>query len=666
MAANGARAYGATWEAKEKRSLPILHDEEWYDFHLIGLDNSLSSSALLLVPDSVGGHLTCGNHDLRPLAALIVGFYFLIFPFLLSDNVVRTGCRAGDACPFIHDPSRLKGHGRSAQRTENSSPDVSKPTVGALAVVASGSSDTAQLAITASVAQRRYESVPVDSSKVVQKPVSRLQADDPREFQMQQLRRRFSPKETTEEHGTVLTFKLIPSDPDFPFEMEGLDCVLHVPQAYPTNGKPRLDVRNKEMDRGYQINVERGFDALVAKSSRLTLLGLMNSLDKQLESLLTEPKAETIKLVANAYHESRGDKAKSSNTLHALLTDIPIKAVEAQPAVQTYTDEQKKIAQINRENETRQLEARLGRLPRFFKSSDGITYTIPIEPRRRGDLPVPLQIVKTVRLFVPMLYPLQSCRIEVQGVAREAAKNTESNFERKAKESHEMTLMGHINYLSQHMHVLATESIEEDVARPEQRALPDVASLQMKQPIESDGAIYTDNDFDDRSHIKVIPRPPEWAVDRREGEDDDENSDSPDAYDSEDDSMDDEGVQLPSSVAASHSVPDRGILISFPQLELYGIELLELVSLCITVKCERCKDPMDVNHLRDHTRSDALSVRTESCKKCANPLRAAYRSELMHVNSVRAGQLDLDGCTVIDMLPRQVPSGYPCHDLFCI
>jgi len=29
-----------------------------------------------------------------------------------------------------------------------------------------------------------------------------------------------------------------------------------------------------------------------------------------------------------------------------------------------------------------------------------------------------------------------------------------------------------------------------------------------------------------------------------------------------------------------------------------------------------------------------------------------YRRELMHANSVRAGYLDLDGCTVVDLLPR--------------
>lgn len=30
--------------------------------------------------------------------------------------------------------------------------------------------------------------------------------------------------------------------------------------------------------------------------------------------------------------------------------------------------------------------------------------------------------------------------------------------------------------------------------------------------------------------------------------------------------------------------------------------------------------------------------------------------DLIHVNSSRAGYLDLDGCTIVDMLPRQVIS----------
>jgi len=36
------------------------------------------------------------------------------------------------------------------------------------------------------------------------------------------------------------------------------------------------------------------------------------------------------------------------------------------------------------------------------------------------------------------------------------------------------------------------------------------------------------------------------------------------------------------------------------------------------------------------------------------PLSVGFRRELMHANSIGAGYLDLEGCTVIDMLPRSV------------
>lgn len=514
---------------------------------------------------------------------------------------------------------------------------------------------------------RRYDSGPVDVSRIVQKPISRTQADDPREHQIQQLRRRFSPKETLEKNGNALTFTMVPSDPDFPFEMAGLDCVLHVPDTYPKNGNPSLDVRNKEMGRGYQINVERGFDKLRSNSPKATLLALMNGLDRQLESLLTEQKAETVKIIPNVMQKPiRVQTVSSSN-----VKPSSAESIEVSKAPQTYNLDQKRIAQARRENEVRQLEARLGRLPLYEKSSDGIAYTFPIEPRRRADLPTPLQVVKTIRLFVPMLYPLQPCRIEIQGVAKEAASNTETGFETKAKENSEMTLMGHINHLSQNMHVLATDPVK----KHSEMTVDDLAisSLNVEEP--HDGPSISDKDTifqeanDDRNHIQIIPRPPEWTF-GGEGDAND-GTDSSDSYDSGDEFTDNVSDGGPDTApGASSTAPERGILLSFPFLELRGIELLELVSLCVTIKCERCKDTMDVGNLRNSSETGSSKARTESCKKCASqvgigkpsslisfPCRVyltvlGFRKELMHANSVRAGYLDLDGCTVVDMLPR--------------
>ena len=189
------------------------------------------------------------------------------------------------------------------------------------------------------------------------------------------------------------------------------------------------------------------------------------------------------------------------------------------------------------------------------------------------------------------------------------------------------------------MHVLATEPTEDPEA-------DNADSVSLEEKALRKDVRLVKGEEDDRSHIQVIPRPPEWTA--QNGEEDPTESEYSDSYDSGDEDEEDGGAALDIAPQSSTSTtaPERGISLSFPFLELYGIELLELVSLYITIKCERCKDTMDISNLRNN------ASRSESCKKCAMPLTVGYRRELMHANSVRAGYLDLDGCTVLDMLPR--------------
>ena len=248
---------------------------------------------------------------------------------------------------------------------------------------------------------RQYVAPPVDISRVVQKPVPRIQRESPREFQIQQVKRRFSAAEKHEDGRSTLFFRLTPSDPDFPFEMDGLDCVLHVPEEYPKTTRPSLEVKNKEMGRGFQINIERGFDALVERLPRATLLSLINALDKQLEALLTEQKAETIKIIPNAPKASVGigigSESQQRSQDHAQVQSMG----KHKLSEHAHTPEQLQVAQVQREAEIRQVQARLGRLRSFAKSSDGLSFTIPFTPRRPEQLPVPLQAVQLIKLIVP-------------------------------------------------------------------------------------------------------------------------------------------------------------------------------------------------------------------------------------------------------------------------
>lgn len=393
------------------------------------------------------------------------------------------------------------------------------------------------------------------------------------------------------------------------------------------------------MSRGYQINVERGFDSLAERSPDATLLGLIKALDKQLEALLTEPKAATIKILPNSI-PSRPVEPKAPPALHPPEPTI-------RPS-RSYTQQQRNAAETRRKAETMQLDARLGRLPLFSKSSGGTTYNIPIQPRQHEDLPVPLQAVKAVKLIVPLLYPLEHCRVEIQEVSRDAAAKTERNFESKAVESPEMSLMGHINYLAQNMHTFATgpePAPSTEVRKHENEAQQIEKVTEADQSVEGEPTVLSQAG-DDRNHIKIIPRPPEWTIAQEvHGSGDSDYSDS---YDSGDETTDnDEHEDVASRFEPVAEGPERGLSLSFPLLELYGIELLELISLYITVKCERCKEMMDIDNIRP-----TAGARSVSCKKCASALTVGFRKELMHANSVRAGYVDLDGCTVVDMLPR--------------
>lgn len=565
-------------------------------------------------------------------------------------------CRNGNDCPFVHDASRLpgskvtKGEGSRGAEVNNESFATSVPDPHGV------------------VQDRRQAVKQPPAARVVPKPVPKAQVEDPREFQLGQIRRRYSPKENTQAGGTtVLKFNLPPSDPDFPFELSALECQLSVPPGYPES-RPTLKVGNRDIPRGFAVNVERGFDNLAEEKKNISLLELLKALDRNLEAFLSAQKAETVTLVPN------------KDTRH--LSTAPVRAVNAVPGpsmvqneaeksqeelrneaksvetVEFFSQDQIAEAAKKREVETRQLEARMGRLPLYQKSSDGIAYTLPIDPARPQDLPLGLRAVKSVKLFVPLLYPLQNVRIKLEGVDEQDARTVERAFEQKAKEQRQLNLMSHVNVLSSKMHILAMTVVE-----PEPPTKPQISVSAASQPgegVEIDAGSKEptlEGEADpEKAHIHHIPRPPEWTLINKDDISDDDSGDSY-SYDSGDESSDG-GVEVPpedkdkpepSSSEKQPSNPERGTALSFPFIELYGIELLEVATLNLTVKCERCKEAMDIKGLKNGVPKE------ESCKKCASALSVGFRREFIHANAVRAGFLDLEHCFVVDMLPRYAP-----------
>lgn len=502
-----------------------------------------------------------------------------------------------------------------------------------------------------------------------QRPVSKLEQKDPREFQINQLRRRFRPEEKSKDNETILIFGLTPSDPDFPFEMDQLQCVLHVPLSYPSAGRPTLSVTNVEMEAAYQANVARGFDDIVDLTLRMkgqgNLLSWMNSLDKQLERLLTTlERGPRLKFVANVGDASttkepvpRPENVPSQPATAQGKATVPISILQTRPsqapvASRIFTPAQRAEAEKRRTTETKQLEARLGRLPMFQKRTE-TSFIVPVQPAKHDRLPSVLQTVKAVKLLVPSLYPLEQSTIEIQANDSPEARSVETGFAQWIEQNPQINLVSQVNYLASNMHNFAKTPLPEVAEQAQHEHHPPEDEISTHPPTDEVPA----ESAEDRPHLHVIPRPPEWSVpDPHSGSDMTEESSYDEASDAEGEDEDEGGTRVPAAV----DTPGRGVALSFPFLELYGIELLEIMHLAITVKCDRCKDWMDIKNV-PHVQEPKASPKIESCKKCANSMSIGFRKQLMHSHANRAGYLDLDGCTIVDLLPSNfIPTCAEC------
>jgi len=460
----------------------------------------------------------------------------------------------------------------------------------------------------------------------MQRPVPRSQLENPRQYQLSQIMRRFSPEETTASDGdSIFTFSMKPSDPDFPFELDVLECSLTVPSDYPKT-KSSLRVTNKGMGRGYQINVERGYDDIAQRMPNGTLLQYFKTLDKQLEILLSAPPADTIKLVANLNPKLtiRSEPSKPESTppeiasskMPTVSSTANVPPVVTKPVV-LFSEAQLEQARRKRETDCRQLVARLGRAPLFRPLSDGNSYIVPVEPRKKSELPVFLQSMKTVILVVPPNYNLEPCRIEMEGNDGKEAETLIKAFASRATQNPQFSLVAHINFLAQNMHTMITESLT--LAKAASRSLEPARSFEQVKPVIQPDEILgsTLRVKPNQSHIITIPRPPEWSI-PGEGGDETISEDSEETSEESDDQVEDERVDEDAALPPT-SGAERGILISLPHLEMHGIELLQLVSASFTIKCDRCKEMLDINKVRNSV-GDETAIRHESCKKCATRL----------------------------------------------
>ncbi|KAJ3257807.1 hypothetical protein HK103_004275 [Boothiomyces macroporosus] len=175
---------------------------------------------------------------------------------------------------------------------------------------------------------------PVKPSRpAVARPVSKTiqQSSDPverarniRDFEIQQLVKRYSAKSTAFSTHIAVEFEMKPSDPDFPFELEALQVLLTIPILYPTDRKCKLELNNPEIPSNLTTNIEKVVSEKI-ELSKLSLLDIIKWMDKELEGFLVEKQEVGVKIAFVKPTDARvyyGGDPGSSDEDNQELTDV--------------------------------------------------------------------------------------------------------------------------------------------------------------------------------------------------------------------------------------------------------------------------------------------------------------------------------------------------------
>ncbi len=243
--------------------------------------------------------------------------------------------------------------------------------------------------------------------------------------------------------------------PTFPTSWITWTASVRVPPAYP-QAPPTLSIRNRDVPRGFGINIEKGWDRLVAEMRGATLLALTNALDRRLGVVPGRAKGRDGQGDHLQRHETRGRvRDFGSSRFQSAGARAGAEGLCAGGVVQQGAGGRGESATGARDAAA---EARLGRDRLYQRSSDGVVYTLPLQPGRRAQLPAGTaggQIVPADRaVAVPAAGgtdPAQRRRVARRGADRGRP------FAEKAAAQQQMSLTSHVNYLAQNLHQLAKQ-----------------------------------------------------------------------------------------------------------------------------------------------------------------------------------------------------------------
>ncbi|EGV62179.1 hypothetical protein PSN45_000898 [Yamadazyma tenuis] len=280
------------------------------------------------------------------------------------------------------------------------------------------------------------------------------------------------------DQAIYLSFIVIPSDPDFPFDLDSLKVSLCIPAEYPHRQViPSIYVLNDEIPRGFAANIELGFKRITSLAAGKPLpspegeleeqiqlvdgKGLLSqvlTLDRFLEVFLKQEKRKTIKFVKGK--PSKGSKSTSvSGSPSPSPAPTPVQQVHAVPV-----DENKRNQLLKQLHQKLKADIKL-----FNRSKLYTKYKIFVPVYMAEDLPQTWVDRGKIEILitVPLEYPSRSVTLEVPGQFSNATGNYvqyETNLIRNFDEfqAHgaagaSENLVARINYLANHLNVFCMD-----------------------------------------------------------------------------------------------------------------------------------------------------------------------------------------------------------------
>ncbi|KAG0273966.1 hypothetical protein BGZ95_010235 [Linnemannia exigua] len=406
--------------------------------------------------------------------------------------LTKKGCRNGASCRFSHN-NQPASTGSTGPATE---PSPSNPTTPPPAPT------PARKRVVTAARQPVRKPVPASLQNINQESA----AASLRSFEISQVSSRFASTFSAISSPTInnenkdddtFELKIVPSDPDFPYEISALHVLLAVPKSYPTQ-PCSVSVLNRDIPKGFSTNLERGFAQ--AAQQQKSLLAHLNWLDVNMEQLLQKPPAPTIRFIghANNNNNSLGRSSTSSDssgvsTSPLLPPPLPsvvpqptpssmsknkkdaantqLKPPQSQPQRQqqpprqqtppplpppppiqkTFTPAEREQANLQRQKQMNQIQARFRS---SFESLSPTCVKISLDSTDKEKMPVKWQGPLWIELLVPALYPLEPCDIRLRENGNNPeieiwrARNVEQGFRKIVATMPQLSLFQLLNQLN--------------------------------------------------------------------------------------------------------------------------------------------------------------------------------------------------------------------------